>query len=107
MGHEAFLGRRLPASQQSQICVVARDRRGGYAVAAKRARPHAIQVADRRHLTENARSAFLNAPRKSMRQIRAAMGATEIDPSPPTFPEKQQYERFVAGVRTSISSQRR
>jgi transposase len=79
-------------AQQSQICVVARDRGGGYAVVAQRARPHAIQVADRRHLMENARSAFLDAVRKSMRQIRAAMGATVINPSLLTFAEKAQYE---------------
>ena len=39
------------------------DRGGGYAVAAQRALPHAIQVADRWHLMENASGAFLDAVR--------------------------------------------
>ena len=74
----ALLPDREPATaeawlaEQSQICVVARDRGGGYAVAAQRALPHAIQVADRWHLIENASQAFLEAVRKSMRQVRAA-----------------------------------
>jgi NAD(P)H-hydrate repair Nnr-like enzyme with NAD(P)H-hydrate epimerase domain len=37
--------------------------------------PQATQVADRWHLMENASHAFLDAVRKSMRQIRAAVGA--------------------------------
>jgi hypothetical protein len=44
-------------AQQSQICVVARDRGRGYGAAAQRAPPHAIQVADRWHLMENASGA--------------------------------------------------
>ena len=48
---------------------------GGYAVAALRALPRAVQVADRWHLMENASQAFLAAVRKSMRQIRASIGA--------------------------------
>jgi transposase len=56
---------------QPQITVVARDRGGGYALAAAKALPHAIQVADRWHLMENASHAFLDAVRKSMRQVRA------------------------------------
>lgn len=45
-----------------------RDRRGGYGEAAAKALPHAVQVADRWHLMENASRAFLDAVRKSMRQ---------------------------------------
>ena len=41
------------------ITVIARDRGGGYALAAQRAPPNAIQVADRWHLMENASAAFL------------------------------------------------
>jgi transposase len=41
-------------SDQPQINVIARDRGGGYAVAAAKALPLATQVADRWHLMENA-----------------------------------------------------
>lgn len=82
----ALLPDRAPASaeawldRQPQICIVARDRDGGYALAARRALPHAVQVADRRHLMENASRAHLDAVGKSMRQIRRAIGAARIDP---------------------------
>jgi transposase len=97
----ALLPDREPATAQAwlalqaQICVVARDRGGGYAVAAQRALPHAIQVADRWHLMENASSAFLDAVRKSMRQIRAAMGAKVIDTALLTFAERLQYDGYL------------
>jgi hypothetical protein len=39
-----------------------------------------IQVADRWHLMENASAAFLDAVRKSMREIRSAIGSTTITP---------------------------
>jgi hypothetical protein len=103
----ALLPDREPATaeawlaQQSQICVVARDRGGGYAGAAQRALPHAIQVADRWHLMENASSAFLDAVRKSMRQIRTAMGSTVVDPLLLTFAEKLQYEGYVRREETN------
>ena len=67
-------------SEQPQITIVSRDRGGGYAVAAAKALPNAIQVADRWHLMENASHAFLDAVRKSMRQVRAAIGAATINP---------------------------
>ncbi|WP_456652109.1 ISL3 family transposase [Bradyrhizobium sp. LM2.3] len=54
---------------QPQIAVVARDRGGSYALAATKALPQATQVADRWHLMENASQAFLDAVRKSMRQV--------------------------------------
>jgi transposase len=62
-------------SSQPQIEIVTRDRGGAYALAAARALPDAIQVADRWHLMENASQAFLAATRGCMRQIRAAHGA--------------------------------
>ena len=105
----ALLPDREPATaeawlaQQSQICVVARDRGGGYAVAAQRALPHAIQVADRWHLMENASSAFLDAVRKSMRQIRTVIGASAIDPSLLTFAEKLQYEGYLRREETNAA----
>jgi transposase len=60
---------------QQQIAIVARDRGGGYGLAISKALPQATQVADRWHLMENASGAFLDAVRKSMRQIRGAIGA--------------------------------
>src|SRR5680860_1077950 len=77
-----------------EIEVVSRDRGGGYKEAAAKALPHAVQVADRWHLMENASSAFLDAVRKSMRSIRAAIGATTIDPNLLTCAEKLQYEGY-------------
>lgn len=82
-------------SDQPQITVVARDRGGGYAVAAAKALPKAAQVADRWHLMENASHAFLDAVRKSMRQIRAAIGAATINPDLLTAAERIQYEGYL------------
>ena len=82
-------------ARQTRIEVAARDRGGTYAIAAKRALPNAIQVADRWHLMENASQAFLDAVRKSTRLVRAAMGGAEIDPAFLTFAEKLQYEEYL------------
>ena len=77
----ALLPDREPATAEAwlrhwpDIAVIARDRGGAYALAAQRALPNALQVADRWHLMENASAAFLDAVRKSMRPIRAAIGA--------------------------------
>ena len=80
---------------QPQIVVVARDRGGSYAVATQRALPEALQVVYLWHLMENASQAFLNAVRKSMRPIRAAIGATTITPALLTFAEKLRYEGYL------------
>lgn len=83
----ALLPDREPATtqawleQQPQVSIVARDRASGNALAVSKALPAATQVADRWHLMENATRAFLDAVRKSMRQIRTAVGATSIDPA--------------------------
>jgi len=82
-------------SDQPQIEVVARDRGGGYAVAVTRALPQAIQVADRWHLMENASRAFLDAVRKSMRQIRSTIAATTINPELLTAAERIQYDGYL------------
>jgi len=64
---------REPATAQAwlaahpTIAIVARDRGGGYGEATAKALPHAMQVADRWHLMENASRALLDAFRKSMR----------------------------------------
>ncbi len=82
-------------SEQPQIAVVARDRGGGYALAAAKALPNATQVADRWHLMENASRAFLDAVRKSMGRIRAAIGAATINPDLLTAAEQLQYEGYL------------
>src|SRR5436190_327326 len=79
---------------QPQIAVVARDR-GGYGLAATKALPQATQVADRWHLMENASHAFLDAVRKSMRQVRVAVGAAIINPALLTAAERIQYEGYL------------
>lgn len=88
---------------QPQIKIVSRDRGGGYAVAAAKALPQAIQVADRWHLMENASHAFLDAVRKSMRQIRAAIGAATIDPVLLTAAARLQYEGYVRREETNAA----
>ncbi len=97
----ALLPDREPATtqawleQQPQVSIVARDRASGYALAVSKALPAATQVADRWHLMENASRAFLDAVRKSMRQIRTAVGATSIDPALLTAAERLQYEGYL------------
>lgn len=82
-------------SGQPQISIVARDRGGSYALAAAKALPQASQVADRWHLMENASHAFLDAVRKSMRQIRTAIGAATINPDLLTAAERLQYDGYL------------
>lgn len=83
------------------IGIVARDRSGGYRQAIGQALPHAVQIADRWHLMENASAAFLNAVRKSMRTIRAALGSTVINPQLLTCAEKLQHDGFVRRQETN------
>ena len=84
--------------RQPQIAVVARDRGGGYAIAARRALPRAVQVADRWHLMENASAALLAAVRGSMREIRNVIGAATINPTVLTCAEKLQYEGYLRRI---------
>ncbi len=105
----ALLPDREPATAQAwlaaqpQIGFVARDRGGGYGLAAQKALPHAVQIADRWHLMENASQAFLDAARKSMRDIRAAVGAATITPELLTSAEKLQYEGFQRREETNAA----
>ena len=105
----ALLPDREPATVQAwladqpQIDIVARDRGGGYALAATKALPKATQVADRWHLMENACRAFLDAVRKSMRPIRAAIGAATINPDLLTAAERLQYEGYVRREETNAA----
>jgi transposase len=86
---------------QPGIEVISRDRGGGYGEAAAKALPHAIQVADRWHLLENASTAFLDAVRKSMRPIRQAIDAVAVDPNLLSRVEKLQYERYLRREETN------
>jgi transposase len=86
-----------------EIGIVSRDRGGGYGEATARALPHAIQVADRWHLMENASAAFLDAVRKSMRSIRTAIGATTINPDLLTSAEKLQYQGYLRREETNAA----
>jgi transposase len=86
-----------------EITIIARDRGGGYGEAAAKVLPHATQVADRWHLIENASRAFLDAVRKSMRQIRKAIGATTIDPALLTAAERLQYEGYLRREETNAA----
>lgn len=100
---------REPATAQAwlaahpTITIVARDRGGGYGEAAARALPHAVQVADRWHLMENASRAFLDPVRKSKRQIRSAIGATTIDPKLLSAAERLQYEGYLRREETNAA----
>src|SRR5271166_1734073 len=89
--------------QHQEITVIARDRGGGYGEAAAKALPHATQVADRWHLMENASRAFLDAVRKSMRQIRSAIGAATINPALLTAAERIQYDGYLHREETNTA----
>jgi transposase len=86
---------------QPAVHTVARDRGGGYGEAVARALPEATQIADRWHLMENASRAFLDAVRKSMRQIRRTIGATVVNPALLTAVEKLQYESYLRREETN------
>ncbi len=88
-------------SEHPEIQIVSRDRGGGYGEAATKALPDATQVADRWHLMENASAAFLDAVKKSMKSIRAAIGATIIDPTLLTSAERLQYEGYLRREETN------
>ena len=87
--------------QHPGIEIVARDRDGGYGRAISRALPHAVQVADRWHLLDNAGTAFLAAVRRSMPEIRTALGSGRVDPGVLTKAEQLQYEGFMRRCQTN------
>ncbi len=89
--------------QWPNITFIARDRGGAYALAAQRALPDAVQVANRWHLMENASAAFLDAVRKSMRPIRTAIGATAVNPALLTAAERLLYEGYLRREETNAT----
>jgi transposase len=82
-------------AEHPDIEVIARDRGGAYGAAAASTCPGALQVADRWHLMENASAALLDAVRRSMRRIRAALGAATVAPSALTSVERRQHAGFL------------
>src|SRR5208282_5559078 len=56
---------------------------------------------DRWHLMENASHAFLDAVRKSMRQIRTAIGTATINPALLTAAEKLQFQGYLRREETN------
>ena len=82
-------------SRHPGIRIISRDRGGGYGQAATRAAPHAVQVADRWHLMENASAAFLETVRRSMRPIRTALGSAVVDPALLTHAERLQHDGYL------------
>ena len=88
-------------ARHPSVQILSRDRGGGYGEATSKALPTVIQVADRWHLMENASAAFLIAVRKSMRPIRATIGATTINPALLTYAERLQYEGFLRREETN------
>ena len=90
-------------TDHKEIRVVSRDRGGGYGEATSKALPHAVQIADRWHLMENASAAFLDAVRKSMTSIRSAIGATTINPELLTCAEKLQYDGYLRREKTNAA----
>lgn len=69
-------------------------------LAAAKTQPYAVQVADCLDLAENAGHAFLDAVRKSMSQIRTAIGTMPINPDVLTAAEHIQCERSTCAART-------
>ena len=82
-------------ARHPEVRVISRDRGGGYGQAATRAAPQAVQIADRWHLMENASAALLEAVRRSMRPVRAALGSTVIDSALLTHAERLQHEGYL------------
>lgn len=82
---------------------MAHDRGGGYGEAIAKALPDAVQVADRWHLMHNASQAFLDAVRKSMRQIRRVIGAATINADLLTCAERLQYEGYLRREETNAA----
>lgn len=70
-------------------------------MAAAKALPDAVQVADRWHLMENASRAFLDSVRKSMRQIRKTLGAARLNPKLLTAAECLQYQGYLRREQTN------
>lgn len=91
-----------------EITIISRDRGGGYGQAATKAAPQAVQVADRWHLMDNASAAFLDAVRRSMRQIRQALCLASSRRRLPTWISQSAWSvgpfAFASSVAGSLRS---
>lgn len=67
--------------------IISRDRGSGYAEAARRGAPDAIQVADRFHLLQG----LTDAREKVFLHHRSALKATVVEASPPVEQEEERY----------------
>ena len=82
--------------ENRQVRVICRDRGPGYGAAASAAAPQARQVADRRHLFENASAAFLSAVRSELPRLRKALSPeTPVDPVTLSKAERIGWEAAV------------
>lgn len=85
--------------------IVSRDRGSGYGQSVGRALPQAVQAADRWHLLDNASRAFVDAVRRSMRDIRRILGADKVSPDLLTAAERIQYQGFLHRKETNAAIQ--
>jgi Transposase len=87
------------------IEVVARDRAGAYAEAARQGAPNALQVADRWHLFHNLGEALQGVANRHRGAVRQAARAVAADAAPPVMPTPMPVTR-VERLRAERQDQR-